>query len=60
MKIFVVLYEIYTNEEIEVLDVYAHEESANNRVKYERDLIEGIPNVNSRDECWYVESELIS
>lgn len=60
MKVFVVVYEGYLNKEIDVLDVYKDEEKANNRVKYEKDLIESDPDSNFRDECWYQERELIS
>ncbi|WP_079708102.1 hypothetical protein [Paraliobacillus ryukyuensis] len=59
MKVFVVLYESFNEKETDVLDVYTDEEKANNRVKYERELIGGNPSDCLRDECWYQERSVV-
>ena len=58
MTVYIVIYQSL-NGEVDILDVYQNEEKANQRVKYERSLIESDPNETLHDECWYQERELI-
>ncbi|WP_226035787.1 hypothetical protein [Aquibacillus saliphilus] len=60
MKVYVVLYEKYTDKETDVLEVHTDEGEANRSVAIERALIEEYSNERFRDECWYQEKEVIS
>ena len=60
MNVFIVLYQHYESDEVEVLDVYLDEDKANRRVHIERNMIEANPDGRLRDECWYRESEVIA
>ena len=51
MKIFVVLHQDFLDCEVTVLDAYDDEEKANNRVKWEHGLSDGL--------VWYEETVLI-
>lgn len=59
MVVYVVLYQSHESKETDVLDVYTNEEKANNRVSYERNLIENNLKDSFNDECWYQEGEVI-
>lgn len=60
MKIYIVLYEKYTDKETVIIGAYRDESKANNRVRFERDLLELNQNEKFRDECWYQEFEVVS